>query len=159
MRIVRLCIVYETRRGSTERVAREMAHAAGDEADVALFRASQGPDIGDFDLVIVGSPIYYERPLGGVIEFICSNNGLKGKSVALFILCIADKFGRFGKAYSERRYMRLIEEHIRGGIIARKVFNGWIMKEDPETLEEARRWVKRVLKTYRDGGIIEGVEH
>ncbi|NJE76368.1 flavodoxin family protein [Thermococcus sp. ES12] len=156
---MKVCIIYDSERGSTEKVARVMADAIGGRVEVKVLRATENPDIEDCSLVIVGAPIYYERPLPSVKNFILSKDGLKGKNVAVFILCIADKFGRLGKAYTERRYMRLIAEPIKGRIIARKVFDGWILKENPETLREAQEWIKRVLEAYERENVLEEIEH
>ncbi len=155
---MKVCIVYESRRGSTEKVARAMLEAVGERAEVRTVRASENPNIEDCDLIIVGAPIYYERPLPEVKEFLLSRNGLEGKTVAVFILCIADRFGKLGKKYTERRYLRMMTEHIRGRIIAIKVFDGWILGENEETIEEAKDWIKRVLDAFESGKEL-GIEH
>ncbi|ALM75486.1 flavodoxin family protein [Thermococcus barophilus] len=155
---MRVCIVYNTKRGSTERVARAMAKAVEGIAEVRVFRVTENPDVESCDLIVIGAPIYYERPLPSVIEFIRSRNGLESKRVAVFILCIADKFGKLGKKYTEARYMRLMTEPIKGEIIAKRVFDGWILKEDPKTIREAENWIKRVLDAFKSGEEL-GIEH
>ncbi len=155
---MKVCIVYESRRGSTEKVAREMAKAVSERAEVRVLRASDNPDVEECDLVIVGTPIYYERPLPEVKEFLLSKKGLEGKPVAVFILCIADRFGKLGKRYTERRYLRMITENIKGRIIAIKVLDGWILDENPKTVAEARNWIKRVLDAFEAGREL-GIEH
>ncbi len=155
---MRVCIVYESLRGSTGKVAKAMAEAVSERAEVRVVRASENPDVEDCDLVIVGTPIYYERPLPEVREFLLSKNGLEGKPVAVFILCIADRFGKLGKRYTERRYLRMMTENIGGRIIAIKVLNGWILNENQKTVEGARDWIKRVLDAFESGGEL-GIEH
>ncbi|WP_297437524.1 flavodoxin domain-containing protein [Thermococcus sp.] len=78
-----------------------------------MFRVTENPDVESCDLMVIGAPVYYERPLPGVKEFLLSKNDLEGKAIAVFILCIADKFGKLGKKYTEARYMRLMTEPIK----------------------------------------------
>lgn len=155
---MRVCIVYDTKRGSTERVARAMAKAVGGIAKVGVFGVTENPDVERYDLIVIGAPVYYERPLPEVKEFLLSKNGLEEKAIAVFILCIADKFGKLGKKYTERRYLRMMTEHIRGRIIAVRVFDGWILREDPKTIGEAENWIKRVLDAFKSGEEL-GIEH
>ncbi|NJE85175.1 hypothetical protein E3E23_04945 [Thermococcus sp. CX2] len=157
--IVRVCIIYDTKRGSTEKVAHWMAEAIRDVAEVKVARVTESPNVDDCDLVVIGAPIYYERPLPSVIEFIRSRNGFDGKGVAVFILCIADKFGKLGKKYTEARYMRLMTEPIKGEIIAKRVFDGWILRENIDLRPLVQDWIKRVLRAFQKGEIIDGIEH
>ena len=146
---VKVCIVYGTRRGSTEAVARAMAEAIKGLAEVEVFSVAENPALDDCDLVVIGAPIYYERPVPEVMEFIRSKNGLKGKDVALFILSIAEKFGKLGKAYTERRYMILMKRPVKGRIVATKAFEGWLFETNAETLRNAQKWIREVVSTYR----------
>jgi menaquinone-dependent protoporphyrinogen oxidase len=157
--MMKVCIVYDSRRGSTEKVARAMERALRERGfEARAWSAGQNPDVDDCDLVVIGAPIYYERPLPGIRRFIASKNGLKGKRVAVFILCIADRFGKLGRRYTERRYLRMMTEPIEGRIIAARVFDGWIMGENKGTIEEARDWIMRVVKAFEDGREL-GIEH
>lgn len=156
---MRICILYDTKRGSTEKVALKIGEALKEKAEIKVERVSNSFRVENCDLIIIGTPIYYERPLPSVINFIRSKNGLEDKKVAIFILCIADKFGEFGKKYTEKRYIRLMANPIKGEIIARKAFDGWILNENPKTLEDAKQWALRVLEAFQSEKIIAGVEH
>ncbi|USG99081.1 flavodoxin domain-containing protein [Thermococcus argininiproducens] len=156
---MKICILYDTKRGSTKKVALKIGEALKEKADIKIERVTDKFKVENCDLIIIGAPIYYERPLPSVINFIRSKNGLEGKKVAVFVLCIADKFGEFGKKYTEKRYMRLMTNPIKGKIIAKKVFDGWILNENPKTLEDAKQWALRVLEAFQTGKIIEKVEH
>ncbi len=156
---MKICIIYSTRRGSTRKVVRIMAEAIRDSAEVRVSHVKENPEIKNCDLIIVGAPIYYESPLAEVREFITQHNGLEGKKVAVFILCIADRFGKFGKRYTERRYINTMCKLVKGEIIARKVFDGWILNENEKTLVEAGKWAKRVVEALKHGEVIQGIEH
>ena len=139
---MRTCIVYGTKRGATAKVAKligETLQALG--VDVVV-RTVKEASIEDCDLVVVGTPIYYERPLQEVMRFLDENEGLEGKKVAVFILCIASRFGKLGRVYTKRQYVRKVLEHLRTEPVSVKVFEGWILSEREETLKEARRWAE-----------------
>ncbi|AJC71719.1 hypothetical protein X802_05720 [Thermococcus guaymasensis DSM 11113] len=147
---MKACVIYATRRGSTKRVAEVIAEELKRmNVEVRLMDVNENPPVEDCDLLILGAPVYYERPLPEIRRFIEFHNGLRGKKVALFILCIAEKFGNAGRCYTERRYLRLMVEPIAGEVVAQKVFEGWIFKENPKTIEEARDWARRLFRLLR----------
>jgi menaquinone-dependent protoporphyrinogen oxidase len=69
-----LGILYESRGGQTEKIARRMAEAVKElvgEVQVADIRNLPAElDLGEFDAVILGAPIYYSRHTGGMKAFI-----------------------------------------------------------------------------------------
>ena len=149
---MRVCIVYDSRRGSTERVARAMENALRERGfDARAWSVKENPDVDDCDLIILGAPIYYERPLTEIRRFVESKNGFKGKRIAVFILCIAQKFGRLGKEYTERRYLRMMSDPIKGKIIAARAFEGWLFGENNITIAEARTWAVKVAEAGTKG--------
>ena len=149
---MRVCIVYDSRRGSTERVARAMENALRERGfDARVWSVKENPDVDDCDLIILGAPIYYERPLTEIRRFVESKNGFKGKRIAVFILCIAQKFGRLGKEYTERRYLRMMSDPIKGKIIAARAFEGWLFGENNITIVEAQTWAVKVAEAGTKG--------
>ncbi len=70
----KLGIIYESRDGQTEKIARRMAEAAKElvkEVQVSDIRNLPAEfDPGEFDAVILGAPIYYSRHTGGMKAFI-----------------------------------------------------------------------------------------
>jgi len=149
---MKVCIVYDSRRGSTERVARAMENALRERGfDARAWSVKENPDVDDCDLIILGAPIYYERPLTEIRRFVESKNGFKGKRIAVFILCIAQKFGRLGKEYTERRYLRMMSDPIKGKIIAARAFEGWLFGENNITIAEARTWAVKVAEAGTKG--------
>ena len=156
---MRVCIAYASKRGSTRKMAEIMADEISGKVDVAALDMEKNPDMSGCELIVLGVPIYYEKPLPALRKTVEDNDGFRDRKVALFIMCIASRFGSRGVKYSENRYVRLSEEGIEGDIIATKVFHGWILKEDAATLEEGRDWIKRVIKAFSKGEHIDGVEH
>lgn len=69
-----LGILYESRGGQTEKIARRMAEAVNElvgEVEVADIRdLPAGFDLGEFDAVILGAPIYFSRHTGGMKAFV-----------------------------------------------------------------------------------------
>ncbi|WP_148883353.1 flavodoxin family protein [Thermococcus aciditolerans] len=149
---MRVCIVYESRRGSTEMVARAIEKALRDNGfDAQTWSVGQNPEVDDCDLVIIGTPIYYERPLPQVVRFIEEKSGLEGKRVAVFILAMAQKFGKLGKEYTERRYLRLMMEPIKGRVVSARAFDGWLFRENEATIVEAGAWAVEVARLCKGG--------
>ena len=70
----KLGILYESRGGQTEKIARRMAEAVKElvgEVQVADIRNLPAEfDPGEFDAVILGAPIYFSRHTGGMKAFI-----------------------------------------------------------------------------------------
>lgn len=135
-----------------------MGATASKTYEVFVEDAKNMPDVSPCDLVVLGSPIYYEKALPSVRKFV-EKNDLSGKKVALFIMCLADKFGKIGVKYTENRYVKLASEGIKGDIIAIRVFRGWILKEDKKTIEEGKEWIKRVSTAMEKGEKIPVIEH
>ena len=155
---MKICIIYGTKRGSTEKMAKSMAGVISEKHEVCVKDAADMPDTSECELIVLGAPIYYEKPLPSVREFL-KNNDLGGKKVALFIMCLADIFGKKGIEYTENRYVKSVSQGIKGDIIAIKVFKGWMLKEDRKTIENGKEWIKRVLAVVEKGGKIPGIEH
>jgi len=88
---MRACIVYGTKRGATAKVAKLIGETLRGLGAEVIVKPVQEASIEDCDLVVVGTPIYYERPLQEVMRFLDENEGLEGKKVAVFILCIASR--------------------------------------------------------------------
>jgi len=56
------------------------------------------------ELFIVGSPIYYEKPMRSVVYFLRSTSEKLSKNkVALFVICMAKLFGGHSLKYINKR--------------------------------------------------------
>jgi len=149
-------IVYSTRRDSTEKIAKEIAAGLG-KASVCNLSQELPKRLDNF--VVVGSPIYYEKPLPEVIEFLKKNDYLSGKRVAVFIVCLAPAVGKLGRKLITC-YFAMMKKNIKGEIVSERVFMGWLLRENERALKEARLWgeeLRRILFTdpVRENGRCE----
>jgi len=100
----------------------------------------------NFDLIVIGTPIYYEKPMKSILTFLESHKSdLKNKKIALFILGWANKSKRFD-GYVKRKYIAPLIEKISGTIIEPVGrFRGWIRKLDNSQKEEIETWIQDIL--------------
>jgi menaquinone-dependent protoporphyrinogen oxidase len=106
---MRVLVAFGTKYGSTERVAEELANvmrAKGAQVTLADLRSRKHPDIGNFDLVVVGSGICIGSWSKGAQRFLEENGPtLAEKRVALFA-CSGDVvFGRCSIEDCRRMYL------------------------------------------------------
>ena len=95
-------VVYDTVYGSTGQIAGWIAERLNGFADVAATaaRVSENPNLADYDVVIIGSPIYRnDRILESIKGFVTKNNAaLAEKKVGIFVVALdtggAYYFGR-----------------------------------------------------------------
>ncbi len=142
------CIIYDTKRENraAEHFVRWMKKAlekAG--AEVGIYRAADAETI-DCDLFIIGSPIYYERPMKTVLDFIESHSeDLKGKPTAIFVICMAQLFGNPTKRHIERYYITPLVDRLPEKPVDIAVFKGWLRKTDRDQKEIAVNWIIELL--------------
>ena len=101
----------------------------------------------DYDFVIIGSPIYFERPLKSVTNFMekyCEV--LKNKQLAVFVVCIAQLFGHLTDGYVNTKYIGALTGKLGEKEIETAVFKGAIGKLSEETKEAASRWIKKIIE-------------
>jgi flavodoxin len=79
-------IVYDSRFGNTEQLARAMADAIAGECDAVLVKAPSSFDAGGYDLLIVGGPTEAHRMSATLRASLTglSRDGLKGIPMATF---------------------------------------------------------------------------
>ncbi len=78
----RILILYYTRTGNTEKMARlieDGAKSAGAEAAVRAIPGATPEDLQSFDGIIIGSPTYYGLPAAEIIKFLDDSVKLHGK--------------------------------------------------------------------------------
>lgn len=104
----RILVAYVTKYGTTEEFAQRIAGAfrdAGHESECV--EASHVESVEDFDLVILGSPIYYSRVMDGAVRFVekhCST--LIRKHVALFAVGVTQN-QKAGREFTEHALLTL----------------------------------------------------
>jgi len=80
-------VVYDSVYGNTEKIAKSIGEAIGEDVKVLSTGAVSSSDLESVDLLIAGSPTYGGRPTPGMQNFlnnIVVGSSLKGVSVAAF---------------------------------------------------------------------------
>ena len=144
---MKVCIAYDTRRGSTTVIVNWMKEALKSKKtfNIDVKRAYE-IDTLDYDMFIVGSPIYWEKPLGSVVNFLATNEEtLKNKMVAVFIVCMAQVFGGLTTHYIKRHYLKPLEEHTPSLFIESGIFRGWLKKPNLNERKNIINWIERLI--------------
>ncbi|MDK2782703.1 MAG: menaquinone-dependent protoporphyrinogen oxidase [Thermococcaceae archaeon] len=143
---MRVCILYDSKHGTTEKVARAIKEAIEGYASVEAYKVHEITTLEDCELVIVGAPIYYERPLRSVLEFLEEHSDeLKKKKVAIFVVCFAVAFGSFVRWHIQNYYIKPLKERIPGEIVGTLVLRGGIGNIGEGEIEKAKRWALKLL--------------
>ncbi len=147
---MKILIVWDTKRENraTQQLVKWMIEYLTNihKIEVKAIRPNETPE-NDFDLVIVGSPIYYEKPMSSIIEFLKTHSKiLHDKKFAIFILGWANKIKRF-KNYVDKKYVGSIKNNVPGDVMPPiGKFNGWIRKKDEKQKDQVEIWLDTILK-------------
>lgn len=133
-------VVYATKYGSTREVAQAIADGLG--ADIAI--ASSFPEIDDYDLIVVGSPIYGNDYLSSIVKFIQAHRGvLTSRRVAAFITAAAEWVPDPGLTGEEddtlptqQTYAQGLADLTGGDVVDARGFGGRLV---PEQLDDSDR--------------------
>jgi flavodoxin len=82
-------IVYFSQGGTTARVAESIAvglRAVEWQADLFNLKDGQPPEAGGYDLIGIGSPVYYFRPPFNVMDYVKSLPDLSGRASFVFVV-------------------------------------------------------------------------
>ncbi len=142
--VIRIIVAYDTKYGSTERVAQWIAEGITEsetrETTVDVKNISQIVEV-HYDCVVIGSPIYEEEPLNSVTTFLeAHRTSLKHVNVALFVVC--GDYERLPKDQLINTYVKKLEAHVSGMVVAREVFGGYF---DLEKLSDEDR---RIIEDF-----------
>ncbi len=122
----RVLIAYDTRYGSTERVAQWIAEGIAERGtnDISVDVKNVLHVTGlNHDGVVIGSPIYDDELLNSVIAFLdAQSDTLEHVNIALFVVC--GHYGALPKDKLINMYVKKLEAHISGTVVAREVFGG-----------------------------------
>ncbi len=136
-----MLIAYATKHGMTGEYARAMAAAVGKEVRVLdlASREARDIDLSGYDRVILGSPVYAGRALGGLRNFIRTRSPeLAGKKLALF-LCGLGAEGDAGQTALDNAF----PEPLRSTAAVTAYLPGWV---DPEKAGGFERFVIRMVE-------------
>ncbi|WGS64460.1 flavodoxin domain-containing protein [Marinitoga aeolica] len=149
---MKVCIIYDTKRNSTKEFSNWIKNELEDKnIKVDIYKVDEFNDNFNYDLYIIGTPIYYEKPLKSIYKFIENNKEkLNNKKVALFIVCIAQMFGHTTKKYIEKHYLYPLEKNIDNLIISSAVFKGWIKKINIEERKKVKEWIDELINIWRN---------
>ncbi|WP_175059350.1 flavodoxin domain-containing protein [Thermococcus sp. 2319x1] len=143
---MKVCIIYDSKHGTTEKVAEAIKETIEKYANVDVVRVSEVKSLKACELVIVGMPIYYERPLKSILEFLEKHSDeLEKKKVAIFIVYFAVAFGSLVRWHIQNHYIKPLKERIHGEIVDTLVLRGGIGNIREGEIEKARRWAFRLL--------------
>ena len=146
---MKICIVYDTKRigKATEHIVKWMAEQAENLGHNADIRKPSEVDNFGYDLFIVGSPIYYEKPMRSVVDFLCSNSEKLSKNkVALFVICMAKLFGGHSSKYINKRYIKPLLTPVEDSVVDVHIFKGWLLKPDYKQETESKDWFQSVVE-------------
>lgn len=139
---MRVLIAYDTKYGTTKTIAQWVAEGIGVDCDIKNVSEIESCD---YDLIVVGSPIYTDEPLKSVSTFLKDKcDELKEKKVALFI--VYDKL----LAQKREKYEEILKEHCPEAIVDFGVFGGYfdvkqLTEYDRQTIED---FFSRLGKRY-----------
>jgi len=143
---MKVCIVYDSKHGTTEKVAEAIKEAIEKYVNVKVRRVSEVATFKGCELVIIGTPIYYERPLKSILEFLEEHSSeLENKKTAIFIVCFAVAFGSLVRWHIQNHYIKPLMERIPGEVIDTLVLKGGIGNVSEDETEKAKRWAIGLL--------------
>jgi len=104
---MKVLVVYASLTGNTQKLAAAMA----EKLDVTPWRIKEAPTVGEGDLLLLGSGVYWNRPARAVRRYLRSLPSLKGVRIALF--------GTYGGAPHQIDAMAKIVKRKSGQILGR----------------------------------------
>jgi len=118
----RILIVYDTKGGPPARSSAGSRRGPFHEAQPwDAFEATRAATVPlNYDLIVAGTPIYYDHPMDSVLRFL-GRDDLRGHSLALFVVCYAGVFGM--RNFMVRRYLDELQHLCKGHTIYETSFD------------------------------------
>jgi menaquinone-dependent protoporphyrinogen oxidase len=116
----RILLVYDTKGGTTGEIIgwiKDGAESQGASVDIRMAHTARSLD---YDLIVVGTPIYNERPMKSVRDFL-RRDDLRNRRVALFVVCFAGVFGM--RNFMVRRYLEELKRLCTGTVVKQTSFD------------------------------------
>jgi len=143
-----VCIVFDSKRGATRQIVQWMVEALEEiEGIEVVARGPRATELLDHDLLVIGSPIYFERPMKSMSEFVAAHASLMhSQHVAVFILGWAKCVYQRAEKHIEKSYFGPLVKGFSDNLLSKHMFRGWIRKKDPAQENESKEWILRVAR-------------
>ena len=156
-RLSKPIVLYSSKSGNTEKIAREIASELNCRCEkISENSDSTNIDLGDFDLVFLGTGNYGAKPNADLLNYLNEMNLNNNLNFALFMTW----FGRGTtdkavynkvKAAVEAKGQRLLENYYsclyeRRSIIARVIFPDARGHPTAEDLSNVRKWARELIE-------------
>lgn len=145
---MKVTILYTSRRGATRQIVEWMSEYLAKNNDIQLdvYEIEDDIDSIDTDLLLVGYPIYFEKPWKKITRWMEDNiQNIHATHTALFILGWAKSMYSRVEGHIEKDYYGPIERHFSEILITKHMFRGWVRKKDSKQKGESEEWIKEVL--------------
>jgi len=145
---LRVCIVFDSKRGATRQIVQWMVEALEELEGIEV--VARGPEVVeplDHDLLVIGSPIYFERPMKSMSEFVAAHASLmNSQHVAVFILGWAKSVYRRAEKHIEKSYFGPLVQSFSDELVSKHMFRGWVRKRDHAQENESKEWILGVAR-------------
>jgi len=130
--MVNSIIIFDTQYGSTQKVADWIGE--GINGTTKFCKVNDVESL-DYDLIVIGSPIYGQKPLKSIDTFLEKNrNVLAKKKVALFIVCGDHPYPEYTSHVTQ--FLQDFEKKLDNTPVAIQAFGGYL---DLKDLDEKER--------------------
>ncbi|WP_424357832.1 flavodoxin domain-containing protein [Methanocella sp. MCL-LM] len=143
----RALVVYDTKYGATEQIANWIAEGIND-ADIRHVDDVEGLD---YDLVVVGTPIYNDMPSPRIVDFLDKyRDVLLNRKLALFTVSVPyDMTPERAKRYAGQKELKRLFDHTKGTVIASRAFLGKVDLKEMTELDRISLRIRYFLKGFR----------
>ena len=119
----RILIVYDTKGGTTGEVIQWIKEGAASRGASVDVRGPAAVTSLNYDLIVVGTPIYNDRPMQS-IKYFLEKKGLCDRRVAIFVVCFAGIFGM--RNFMVRKYLDDLRAATGGTVVKMTSFSSAI---------------------------------
>ncbi len=147
---MKTAIIFTSKNGTTEKVAKEIAGKLGSEnSELIDIRKSKNIEFSKYDMIVLGSPIYAGNPASAMKKF-CSKNitELLSGPLSLFVCGMEDKSDKRQEEINNAYPEQLLEHSRANGFLG-----GEFLFEKMNFFEKAI--VKRIAKTDQNISAID----
>ena len=146
-----MSIVFDSRRGATRQIVQWMVEALGEiEGVEVVARSPKETEPLDHDLLVFGFPIYFERPMKSMSEYVAAHaSSMHSHRVAVFILGWGKCVYQRAEKHIEKSYFGPLVKGFSDNLLSKHMFRGWIRKKDPAQEIESKEWILRVARLVK----------